>query len=109
MEADPLTAFLSLEGDSYGFDHLHYMMPENFVPIPIPPLGAFQILGVDGIENDYNIYCIEDDSVSRILFAKRGGLPRECRIPRATLTGVLNETIERLNQWFSQLPEPPSS
>lgn len=108
MAADPLTAFLSIESEAYGLDHLKHMVPIGFVPIPVPPLGAFQILGVDGL-GTYRIYCVEDDATSRLVYAKKGELPRECRVPRAVLTDVLDRTIEKLDHWFAQLPEPPPS
>lgn len=69
-------------------------------------MTAFEILNVDGLEG-YRIYCVEDDATSRPLYARMGELPRECRVPRAVLADVMEQTIERLDGWFRQLPEPP--
>jgi len=106
MAADPVTAFLSIEDAKYGLEHLEDKVRLGFTPIPIPDLTAFEILNVDGLD-DYRLYCVEDDTTSRLLYARMGELPRECRVPRAALTDVLNRTIERLDGWFAQLPEPP--
>ncbi len=78
----------------------------GFTPIPTPDLTAFEILNLDGLD-DYRLYRVEDDTTSRLLYAGMRELPRECRVPRAVLTDVLNRTIERLDGWFAQLPEPP--
>ncbi len=106
MAADPVKAFLSIEEKVYGLEHLADKIPPGFTPVPVPPLNPLEILGVDTIE-DYRIYCVEDNATSRLLYARMGELPRECRVPRAVLTDVLNRTIEQLDSWFAQLPEPP--
>jgi len=106
MAANPVTAFLSIEDAGYGLEHLEDKLPPGFTPIPISPSIPVEILGVDGLD-DYRIYCVEDDTTSRLLYARMGELPREWRVPRAVLTDVLNRTIERLDGWFAQLPEPP--
>ncbi len=106
MAADPVTAFLSIENARYGLEHLEDKVPPGFTPIPVSDLTAFEILNVGGLD-DYRIYCVEDDTTSRLLYAKMRELPRECRVPRALLTDVMERTIERLDGWFAQLPEPP--
>ena len=106
MAADPVTAFLSIEDANYGLEHLEDKVPPGFAPIPMPDTTAFEILNVDGLD-DYRIYCVEDDATSRLLHARMRELPRECRVPRAVLTDVLERTVERLDGWFVQLPEPP--
>lgn len=106
IAADPVTAFLNIEEEKYGLEHLEDKVPPGFTPIPISNLAAFEILNIDGLE-DYRIYCVEDDITSRLLYARMRELPRECRVPRAVLTDVLERTIERLDGWFAQLPEPP--
>ena len=106
MAADPVTAFLSIEEEVYGLEHLRDQIPSDFTPVPVPPLNPLEILGVDTLR-DYRIYCIEDDATSRLPYARSQELPRECRVPRAVLTDVLNRAIERLDGWFAQLPEPP--
>ena len=105
-KADPVTAFLSIEEETYGLEHLEDKLPPGFVAVPVPSLSAFEILGVDGLD-DYRIYCVEDDDTSRLLYARMGELPRECRVPRAVLANVMERTVERLDGWFAQLPEPP--
>ena len=106
MAADPVTAFLSIEEEAYGLEHLADKIPPRFAPVPVPPLNSFEILGVDTLES-HRIYCVEDDATSRLLYARKWEPPRECRVSRAVLTDVLNRTIERLDGWFAQLPEPP--
>ena len=106
MAADPVTAFLSIEEEAYGLEHLADKAPPGFAPVPVPPLNSFEILGVDTLES-HRIYCMEDDATSRLLYAKEWERPRECRASRAVLTDVLNRTIERLDGWFAQLPKPP--
>lgn len=106
MAADPVTAFLSIEEEAYGLEHLEDKLPPGFAPVPVPDRTAFEIFDVDGLD-DYRIYCVEDDTTSRLLYAKMGELPRECRVPRVVLADVMERTIERLNGWFQQLPEPP--
>ena len=106
MTADPVTAFLSIEDAEYGLEHLADKIPLEFKPVPVSPASSFEILDIDGLE-DYRIYCVEDDATSRLLYARMRELPRECRVPRAVLTDVLNRTIERLDGWFAQLPGPP--
>jgi len=106
MAADPVTAFLSIEKGVYGLEHLQDKVPSGFTPIPVPPLNPLEILDIDTLR-DYRIYCVEDDTTSRLLYAGMRELRRECRVPRAVLTDVLNTTIERLDGWFAQLPEPP--
>lgn len=106
MAADPMTAFLSIENSSYGLEHLEDKIPRWFTPISVSDLTAFEILNVDGLD-EYWIYCVEDDITSRLLYARMRELPRECRVPRAVLTDVMERTIERLDGWFTQLPEPP--
>lgn len=106
MAADPVTAFLSIEEEAYGLEHLEDKLPPGFAPVPVPDRTAFEIFDVDGLD-DYRIYCVEDDTTSRLLYAKMGELPRECRVPRAVLADVMERTIERLDGWFQQLPEPP--
>ena len=106
MAADAMTAFLSIEEQVYGLEHLADKIPPGFAPVPVPPLNPLEILGVDTLR-DYRIYCVEDDATSRLLYARMGDLPRECRVSRAVLADVLNRTIERLDGWSAQLPEPP--
>lgn len=106
MATDPVTAFLSIEDAGYGLEHLADKIPPGFTPIPVSPSSPVEILGVDGLD-DYRIYCVEDDATSRLLYARMGELPRECRVPRAVLADVMEQTIERLDGWFRQLPEPP--
>ena len=106
MAADPVTAFLSIEEEAYGLEHLEGKVPPGFTPVPVPGRTALEILDVDGLE-DYRLYCVEDDATSRLLYARMGELPRECRVPRAVLADVMERTIERLDGWFAQLPEPP--
>ena len=106
MAADPVTAFLSIEDAEYGLEHLADEVPSGFTPISVSPSSPVEILNVDGLD-DYRIYCVEDDTTCRLLYAKMSELPRECRVPRAVLTDVLNRTVERLDGWFAQLPEPP--
>lgn len=81
MAADPVTAFLSIEEEAYGLEHLEDKVPPGFMAIPVPSLSAFEILNVDGLD-DYRIYCVEDDATSRLLYARMGELPRECRVPQ---------------------------
>lgn len=59
MAADPVTAFLSIEEEKYGLEHLEDKVPPGFTPIPISNLAAFEILNIDGLE-DYRIYCVEE-------------------------------------------------
>ncbi len=106
MAADPVTAFLSIENAYYGLEHLEDKIPRWFMPLPVLDRTSFEILGADGL-GDHRLYCVEDDTTSRLLYARMGELPRECRVPRAVLADVLNRTIERLDGWFAQLPEPP--
>lgn len=106
MAADPVTAFLSIENARYGLEHLEGKIPRWFTPFPVLDRTAFEILGVDGLD-DYWIYRVEDDATSRLLHARMGELPRECRVPRAVLADVMERIIERLDDWFAQLPEPP--
>jgi len=106
MAADPVTAFLSIENAYYGLEHLEDKIPRWFMPLPVLDHTSFEILGIDTL-GDYRIYCIEDDATSRLLYARIGDLPRECRVPRAVLADVLNRTIGRLDGWFKQLPETP--
>ena len=116
MAADPVTAFLSIENAKYGLEHLEDKIPRWFTPLPVLDRTAFEILGVDGLD-DYRIYCVEDDATSRLLYARLGELPRECRVSqpqtlpafrrRAVLADVMERTVERLDGWFRQLPEPP--
>lgn len=106
MAADPVTAFLSIENSSYGLEHLEDKIPAWFTPIPVFPSIPAEILNVDGLD-DYRLYCVEDDTTSRLLYARSQELPRECCVPRAVLTDVLDRTIERLDGWFAELPEPP--
>ncbi len=108
MAADPVTAFLSIEDAKYGLEHLEDKVPPGFTPVAVPDLSAFEIFDVDGLD-DYRIYCLEDDATSRLLHARMRELPRECRVPRAVLADVMERTIERLDGWFRQLPEPPES
>ena len=86
--------------------HLEDKLPPGFRPVAVPGLSAFGILGVDGLDDD-RIWCVEDAAASCPLYAIMGELPRECRASRAVLADVLNRTIERLDGWFKQLPEPP--
>ncbi len=79
MAADPMTA-LSIENAKYGLEHLEDI-PRWFTPLPVLDRSAFEILGVDGLD-DYRIYCVEDDATSRLLYARMGELPRECRVPQ---------------------------
>ena len=81
MAADSVTAFLSIEEETYGLEHLEGELPPGFAAVPVPGLSAFEILGVDGLD-DYRIYCVEDDATSRLLYARIGELPRECRAPQ---------------------------
>ena len=81
MAADPVTAFLSIENAYYGLEHLEDKIPRWFMPLPVLDRTAFEILGVDGLD-DYRIYCVEDDAISRLLHARMGELPRECRVPQ---------------------------
>ncbi len=106
MAADPVTAFLSIENAYYGLEHMEDKIPPGFTPLPVPDRTAFEILDVDGLE-DYRLYCVEDETTSRLLHARMGELPRECRVPRAVLADVMERTVERLDGWFAQLPEPP--
>lgn len=106
MAADPVTAFLSIENCRYGLEHLGDKIPPWFMPMSVSDLSAFEILNVDGLD-DYRLYCVEDDTTSRLLYARMRELPRDCCVPRAVLTDVLNRTIERLDGWFAQLLEPP--
>lgn len=106
MAADPVTAFLSIEEEAYGLEHLEDKLPPGFAPVPVPDRTAFEIFDVDGLD-DYRIYCVEDDTTSRLPYAKMGELPRECRVPRAVLADVMERAIERLPGRFQQLPEPP--
>ena len=106
MAADPVTAFLSIEDAEYGLEHLADKVPPEFTPIPVSPASSFEPFNVDGLD-DYRIYCVEDDATSRLLYARMGELPRECRVPRAVLADVMERTVERLDGWFAQLPEPP--
>ncbi len=106
MAADPVTAFLSIEEAEYELEHLTDKVPPGFTPIPVSPSIPVEILGVDGLD-DYRIYCVEDDTTSRLLYGRMRELPRECLVPRVVLTDVLNRTIERLDGWFAQLPESP--
>ena len=106
MEADPVTAFLSIEDAKYGLEHLEDKVPPGFAPVAVPDLSAFEIFDVDGLD-DYRIYCLEDDATSRLLYARMRELPRECRVPRAVVADVMERTVERLDGWFRQLPEPP--
>jgi len=106
MATDPVTAFLSIEDAKYGLEHLEDKVPPGFTPVPVPDRTAFEILDVDGLE-DYRLYCLEDDTTNRLLHARMGELPRECRVPRAVMADVMERTIERLDGWFKHLPEPP--
>ena len=106
MAADPVTPFLSIENAKYGLEHLEDKIPRWFTPLPVLDQTSFEILGVDGLD-DYRIYCVEDDATSRLLYARMGDLPRECRVSRAVLADVMERTVERLDGWFRQLPEPP--
>ena len=107
MAADYVTAFLSIEDAKYGLEHLADKVPAGFTPVPVPSLTAFEIFDVDGLD-DYRIYWLEDDATSRLLYAGMGELPRECRVPRAVLSDVMERTVKRLDGWFNQLPEPPA-
>ena len=106
MAVDPVTAFLSIEDARYGLEHLADKVPPGFTPVPMPSLTAFEIFDVDGLD-DYRIYWLEDDATSRLLYARMGELPRECRVSRAVLADVMERTVERLDGWFRQLPGPP--
>ncbi len=106
MAADPVTAFLSIENHKYGLEHLEDKIPRWFMPLPVLDRTAFEILNVDGLD-DWRIYCVEDDATSRLLYARMGDLPRECRVSRAVLADVMDRTVERLDGWFRQLPEEP--
>ncbi len=64
MAADPVTAFLSIEEEAYGLQHLADMMPPRFAPISMSSLNSFEILGVDTLES-HRTYCVEDDDTSR--------------------------------------------
>ena len=108
MQADPLTAFFSIEEGHYGLEHFEHLLPDNFQPIPVPPQVHFEILPIDGL-GEYKLYCIEDDDVSRVIYSRNCELPKEHRVPRALMTGVLLQTIARLEDWYSQVPEPPVS
>lgn len=105
MAADPVTA-LSIEDAKYGLEHLADKVPPGFAPVPVPSSTAFEIFDVDGLDG-YRTYWLEDDATSRLLYARMGELPRECRVPRAVLADVMERTVERLDGWFRQLPEPP--
>ena len=108
IETDPLRTFLSIENSNFGLEHLKQMLPEKFIPYFVPSAKHFQILWVDGLEA-YNIYCVENDTISRLLYARSGELPpTECRIPRKIFNDVMFRTIDQLEEWFSQLHEDPA-
>lgn len=95
MAADPVTA-LSIEEKAYGLEHLADMTPPGFAPIPVSPFNSFEMLGVDTLQS-HRIYCVENNGISRLLYARKWGPPRERRVPRAVLTDVLNRTEHEVN------------
>ena len=107
MEADAQTAFFSMENEVYGLEHVEHLLPSGFQPLPVRHNGPYQIPDVDGLE-DFKVYCVEDETTSRLLYCRMWEHVKECRIPRKIFNDVMFRTIDQLEEWFSQLPEDPA-
>ena len=104
MHADTRTAFLSIESALYGLDHLVTKLPSNLHLILVDKPSRFEVLEVDGLE-DYRIYCIEDDAITRMLIADAEHDIRDYRVPRADFSAAVSATIEQLERWLAPTSE----
>ena len=74
--------------------------------LPLVPgeLYRFEVLEVDGFE-DYRIYCIENDAITKMLIADAEHDIRDYRVPRADFSAAMSATIEQLERWLAPTSE----
>ena len=102
LAADKMTAFCSLDGALFGFDHLTRFMPENFRAIEIASADNFQLEAGDSTDQ-CKLYSVEGGENCRLLYRIMDRAPQEFWVPAIEFYAVVDATTETLEAWFAKL------
>jgi hypothetical protein len=102
MTADKVTAFCSLDGAGYGFDHLVPFLNDQFNAIDVADPYRFQMLAGDSMD-DCKLYCVEGSDRVRLLYSLRTRSPEECWVCMSDFNAAVKSTISTLEKWYAEL------